>query len=117
MTAPGLTSNTCSSSRSSPSSLGRLPLGTEITFSTVPASAGREGLTLYPHSQAGLSSLPLARWVGESEGPNHRSSAGRRGGVNKRSLTRANEEDVVVAVGSCYSVCSNLGEGVPRTHL
>lgn len=31
-------SNTCSSSRSSPSALGRPPLGTEITFSTVPAS-------------------------------------------------------------------------------
>lgn len=36
----GLTSNTCSSSRSSPSALGLPPLGTEITFSTVPASAG-----------------------------------------------------------------------------
>lgn len=35
----GLTSNTCSSSKSSPSPLGRLPLGTEITFSTVPTSA------------------------------------------------------------------------------
>lgn len=35
----GLTSNTCSSSKSSPSPVGRLPLGTEITFSTVPTSA------------------------------------------------------------------------------
>ena len=41
--ALGLTSNTCSSSRSSPSELGRPPLGTEITLSTVPASAGMRG--------------------------------------------------------------------------
>lgn len=46
----GLTSNMCNSSRSSPSAFGQPPLGTEITFSTVPASVGmrRGGDSLCP---------------------------------------------------------------------
>lgn len=38
-------------------------------------------------------------------------------GGHGRTLTCADEEDVIVSVSSCYTVCSNLGEGVPGTHL
>lgn len=38
-------------------------------------------------------------------------------GGHGRTLTCANEEDVVVSVNSCYTVRSDLGEGVPGTHL
>ena len=38
-------------------------------------------------------------------------------GGHGRTLTCANEEDVVVSVSSCHTVCSDLGEGVPGTHL
>lgn len=33
------------------------------------------------------------------------------------TLTCPNEENIVVSIGSCYSVCSDLGEGVPSSHL
>lgn len=38
-------------------------------------------------------------------------------GSHGRTLTCANEEDVIVSVSSCYTVCSDLGEGVPGIHL
>lgn len=34
-----------------------------------------------------------------------------------RSLTCADEEDVVVSISSCHPVCNNLGEGVLGPHL
>lgn len=33
------------------------------------------------------------------------------------TLTCTNEENIVVAISSCYAVCSDLREGVPSSHL
>lgn len=33
------------------------------------------------------------------------------------TLTCTNEENIVVSISSCYSVCSDLGEGVTSSHL
>ena len=38
-------------------------------------------------------------------------------GGHGRTLTCADEEDIVVSISSCDTVCSDLGEGVPGAHL